>query len=293
MEQNYQPKSTWAKLKLLQDQGLRIDKTSELPRLPKFIEKWEQDWFDEKYINEMFQKYWHYSIYIGIFYLISIFAFQNYMKTRPAFDLRKPLIMWSACLAVFSIIGAYRFIFAFKMLYQNHGFMGSICATYYYSSLPEGPWVTLFVLSKIPELIDTYFIIARKKKLIFLHWYHHTTVMMYSFYLARDRLAGGAYYGAMNFCIHAVMYTYYTFAACKIKMPKFINVFITSIQTMQMFVGVFVTIILWFQLKNPECPIHKYNLLAGSLMYSTYLYLFCQFFYKSYCSKFAKINKKD
>jgi len=34
-----------------------------------------------------------------------------------------------------------------------------------------GLWVQLFILSKIPELIDTFFIVQRKRPLIFLHWY--------------------------------------------------------------------------------------------------------------------------
>ena len=88
--------------------------------------------------------------------------------------------------------------------------------------------MVLFTLSKIPELIDTFFIIARKKKLIFLHWYHHATVLMYSFYLYKDRLAGAAYYGTMNFTVHAIMYTYYFFSACKIRLPKWVSMTVTG-----------------------------------------------------------------
>ena len=33
-----------------------------------------------------------------------------------------------------------------------------------------GTWVQLFCLSKIPELFDTFFIVQRKRPLIFLHW---------------------------------------------------------------------------------------------------------------------------
>lgn len=68
---------------------------------------------------------------------------------------------------------------------------------------------------------------------------------------------------------------------------------ITTLQTTQMLIGVGVTGYLWFQLNNPECPIHKYNLLAASAMYSTYLYLFAEFFLNTYVwKKPSRFNPK-
>ena len=40
----------------------------------------------------------------------------------------------------------------------------------------------LFMLSKVPETIDTLFIVLRRQPLIFLHWYHHASVLVYCFY---------------------------------------------------------------------------------------------------------------
>ena len=41
---------------------------------------------------------------------------------------------------------------------------------------PVGLWVGLFIFSKIPELLDTVFLVLQKKRVIFLHWFHHVTV---------------------------------------------------------------------------------------------------------------------
>eukprot|EP00122_Pirum_gemmata_P011475 Pgem_evm2s10633 len=60
---------------------------------------------------------------------------------------------------------------------------------------PSGMWTTLFIFSKIPELFDTMFIVLRKRPLIFLHWYHHITVLAYCWHAYATRASS----------VHAVM----------------------------------------------------------------------------------------
>lgn len=256
--------------------------------LPTFIRNIERYSFDLTDVDKQFQEYWHYSVYAAVAYLILIYVFKKFMENRKPFELRGPLIAWNGFLAVFSILGAYRAVPAFIQLAQKSTLRETMCFTGWYDANPEGFWSVLFVLSKVPELVDTFFIIARKRPLIFLHWYHHTTVMMYSFYLYRDRLAGGTYYGTMNYTVHAIMYTYYCLRACKIRVPRFIAMIVTFLQLSQMFVGVWVTLYLWGELGNEDCKIHGYNLLAASAMYSTYLYLFAEFFVKAYITGGSK-----
>lgn len=279
---------SWAGIMEADAKGSYLNSTSILPRLPMCIQQIEDTYFNPSKVDQWFQANWQLSIYLGVFYLLAVFFGRKFMENRPAYELRLPLILWNLSLAVFSIFGAYRFIFGFYQLAKNHGLKGTLCATYYYHSTPEGFWVLLFVLSKVPELVDTFFIVARKKKLIFLHWYHHFTVLMYSFYLYKDRLAGGAYYGAMNFTVHAIMYSYYFLTACKIRLPRWLSMTVTTLQLLQMFVGVFVTCYLWTKTDDPHCPIHTNNLTAASLMYSTYLFLFAKFFVQAYVWRKAK-----
>ena len=67
-----------------------------------------------------------------------------------------------------------------------------------------GFWTLAFVLSKLPELVDTAWIVARKRPLIFLHWYHHVTVLLFCWHCYVVRSSLGLPFMAMNFSVHAV-----------------------------------------------------------------------------------------
>ncbi len=97
------------------------------------------------------------------------------------------------------------------------------------------------MLSKFPELFDTFFIVIHNKPLIFLHWYHHMTVLLYCWYSCVTPPPMGLFFMVMNYCVHAVMYRYYFLMAIKMR-PKWFNpAVVTFVQLGQMFVGVAVT----------------------------------------------------
>lgn len=159
-------------------------------------------------------------------------SIQYIMKDRQPFGLETPLAAWNLFLAVFSFIGAMRTMpHLLNNIYQG-GFHYSMCepAPQAFGLGASGAWITLFVFSKIPELIDTAFITLRKKPLIFLHWYHHITVLLFCWHAYATRASSGLYFVAMNFSVHAVMYFYYFAMAVKI-WPRWLNpIFITFFQ---------------------------------------------------------------
>jgi len=233
-------------------------------------------------IHIWFQDNWWISVVIAAVYVCLVFGGQAYMKNRERYTLQKALIVWNICIAIFSIIGTVRVWQVWLEMGWRHGIKGTICRSEYYTSPVSNFWGTMFMLSKIPELIDTAFIVLRKQKLIFLHWYHHITVMIYCWYTFRDRTSGVQWYVGMNFFVHALMYTYYACRALKIRIPRPIAMTITALQLSQMFVGVWVQFYIYNVRKDVGCPTHYYNLRAALLMYGSYWLLFAQFFAKAY-----------
>ena len=72
-----------------------------------------------------------------------------------------------------------------------------------------GTVMSLFMLSKFAELLDTVLLIALKKRVAFLHWYHHATVLLYGWHAYTFALPTSLLVGVMNYCVHSIMYFYF------------------------------------------------------------------------------------
>jgi elongation of very long chain fatty acids protein 6 len=215
------------------------------------------------------------------------------MKNQKAFDLRYTLAAWNLFLAVFSAWGMMKTVP--HMLYNIYTkpFDGTVCD-------PAWPWggpgtglaVQLFILSKFPELIDTVFIVLRKKPLIFLHWYHHVTVLAFCWHAYVSESGAGLWFIAMNYTVHAVMYFYYFLQAIRAIPKWFPSWIITSMQIIQMVIGTAVVCYsIYFKLYGSEhypagtCNVTTENLYVGGIIYASYLYLFMEFAVKRYILK--------
>ena len=184
--------------------------------------------FNEEAFGHWMTKNWCLSILFAAVYVLVIFTGKHYMENRPRFNLRPALLLWNTLLAIFSIFGAGRSLPEAVYMIQNHGWGFSICDSSY-----GGLWSCLFALSKVYELGDTAFIILRKRPLIFLHWYHHVTVLIYTWYSYAERLGPARWFIVVNYSIHAAMYSYYTMRAMQISLPKVIPLTITTMQILQ------------------------------------------------------------
>jgi len=145
-----------------------------------------------------------------------------------------------------------------------------------------GLWVMLFVASKVPELLDTAFVVLRKRELLFLHWFHHVTVLLFCWHSYSVRASAGLFFAAMNFTVHAVMYGYYALqvGGCR---PRW-GAAVTALQITQMFAGMAISAATaLYQRAGAPCDTPPDNLLAAGAMYSAYAALFVHFAVGRYC----------
>ena len=154
-------------------------------------------------------------------------------------------------------------------------------------------WIWLFSLSKVLELIDTVFIVLRKQKLIFLHWYHHITVLLFTWFAFSHLSSIGRWFSAINYAIHWFMYSYYAIRTLNIVVPKGIAKLITSAQIFQMIFGIFVTLYALNRKSNGHKCMTPYSVLYWALaLYFSYFILFVNFFIHSYLKSSKAVQSK-
>ena len=84
-------------------------------------------------LQEATNKYWHYSLYLSVVYIIVIFGTKYLMSFREkGFELRRYLAIWNCFLSVFSICGVIRCLPEFLHILYYKGFTASFCDASYY-----------------------------------------------------------------------------------------------------------------------------------------------------------------
>uniref|UniRef100_A0AC35TQY4 Elongation of very long chain fatty acids protein n=1 Tax=Rhabditophanes sp. KR3021 TaxID=114890 RepID=A0AC35TQY4_9BILA len=239
-----------------------------------------------------FQRNWYHSITLSLIYFTVILILQRIMRDRKPFCLKNSLFFWNLGLCIFSTMGFIRFTENLLFEAGDKGLQYVVC----YSWNTEGPaifWSLMFLISKVFEFGDTVFIVLRKKPLIFLHYYHHAAVLVYTVHAAAEHTASGAIFISMNFFVHSIMYGYYAISSLQLfRMPKYISITITSLQLLQMVIGVSTTLYVYYIKTNLDVPCQQSmaNLYLAFLMYLSFGILFAYFFFNAYCKKQNKLK---
>jgi hypothetical protein len=142
----------------------------------------------------------------------------------------------------------------------------------------------VFLFSKLWEWIDTILLVINKKKVIPLHWWHHSTIT-WAFYTGF--YSSSVYTIAfLNSFIHIIMYLYYA----EVKMIQPYAKYLTSLQIIQLFSGVYMNTLSYFY--HTESRYKLFSLINGFICLS-YGCMFLQFFQKKYSKNKKNVEKNN
>eukprot|EP00238_Polyblepharides_amylifera_P009552 CAMPEP_0196574328 /NCGR_PEP_ID=MMETSP1081-20130531/4062_1 /TAXON_ID=36882 /ORGANISM="Pyramimonas amylifera, Strain CCMP720" /LENGTH=271 /DNA_ID=CAMNT_0041892319 /DNA_START=91 /DNA_END=906 /DNA_ORIENTATION=- len=191
-------------------------------------------------------------------YLLFCFFGKKYMQGREkAFDMKGPMLVYNFYQTCFNIACIYFCVTAHRA--QGLNIVGNP-VNFGAESFGISQFIWLHYNNKYIELLDTFFMVARKKfdQMSFLHIYHHTLLIWSWFVVMKIAPVCDSYFGALaNTTIHVIMYSYYFLSACGIQC--FWKKYITQAQMLQfvivasqsfavMYLGTVDPVLSWLQL---------------------------------------------
>lgn len=160
---------------------------------------------------------WHIPILTCLLYYVLQKLIQNFMSTRHPPKLRELLFAYNM---IMSFGSAALFTALSKILWSRSGKMSlheMICSESMHldGRLQLLYWINYFF--KYVELVDTIFLAIRKRKIIFLHSYHHAATLLLCWSQLVEHSAVQWVVIDLNLFVHIVMYYYYAVSALGIK----------------------------------------------------------------------------
>ena len=228
----------------------------------------------EDYSTQIYNHSWFFWM-AALFYIVMINKLPIWMKDRQPMSIKPIIFTWNVLIAVFSFYGAK------NTLIRK-------CDSDW--SEDTSFWIAAYIWSKVPEMLDTLWLILRKKNVIFLHSWHHVSVAIIMWhngaYNPNDNLA--AICMGLNYSVHTIMYSYYALSTIGIRPPY--PQAITIAQISQFVLGLSVP---FWEDNYPYCRSNhsittnhrKWNRNGCSMIAFSYLVLFIHYYIKRYVVK--------
>ncbi|TPX47430.1 very-long-chain 3-oxoacyl-CoA synthase [Synchytrium endobioticum] len=183
---------------------------------------------------------------------------------------------------------------------REKGFFYAFCDDGAYTQNLEALYYINY-LFKYYELIDTLFLVLKKKPLEFLHVYHHGATMLLGYIEQEGRTSVSWLVIILNLSVHVLMYYYYACMALPNAKPIWWKKHLTTMQIAQFIIDLSIVYFCAGTIyANTYFPNSIFNFsiptmgyCAGSIqatnigcfVLSSYLVLFIQFFIKTYSDK--------
>jgi elongation of very long chain fatty acids protein 6 len=232
-----------------------------------------------------------------ILYLIMLVTLPKIVGKKPIPGIKFIMAVWNFGLAVLSLLMFIGIVVPLYQNFMNFGIYATLCGengvSYTDKPIAICFWGYLFILSKFVELFDTVWMILNGKPVELLHWWHHVSVLLFTWYASVWQTSVGWCFSSMNALVHTFMYTYYFLMAIGYK-PTWAKL-LTLGQITQMIIGTALNIYYFYHYAYYTCTCKRPDLMmvACGIMYGSYLILFVKFYLNRYVYVKPKSEKTD
>jgi len=225
---------------------------------------------------------------IVVTYLLSTFGLQKFMADRKGFSLSYPFVVHNTILSFTSFVLLLLMLENIIPKLLSNGLYWTCCDPAVIGDGKLAFFSYINYMLKYWELVDTFFLVFKKKDIQFLHIYHHALTLI----LCHVQLNGATSIQwvpiTLNLIVHVLMYYYY--AVTSLGINVWWKKYLTSLQISQFVIDI---IFCWgaivlrtdydtLKIFGLPCQGEYFAAYFGSLLLSSYLLLFIDFFFKKY-----------
>lgn len=214
------------------------------------------------FYSQPFRDYWYIFVVAALVYPLAVWKLQQWMERRPGYSLKAILCLWNFLCCAWTVVMLWRIIPYCYALWTTHSWMECICLQRHFGTDKGISWTfACMVYMKVLQLIDTVFLILCKRRVMSLHWFLRSTLLLFTWAThAYAQTNVIVVFTVVDCFVSMVMYVYNAAAAVGIILP-FIS-FLTRMQIMQFVISALAA----FQ--SGWCPESPWIWVSGVIVYA-------------------------